>query len=184
MAQASRELALNLRQQISERHAQNQAIDTEVREVLLRKLNCVREAGVLVEEAKKNLSPRQFAEIAKDVPIDSLRAYLAFSRLHTDGPITEVEKGMKSMRALTLALQTGGLLPFSDGHGVQRLNQRSSFIPDLIQAAALLAHKLRQHLKSHPLSSWQPSDIEAAIAGLQPVLSVHRQLRLFLDNRQ
>jgi hypothetical protein len=184
MAQASHELALNLRQQISERHAQNQAIDTEVREVLLRKLNCVREAGILVEEAKKNLSGRQFAEIAKDVPIESLRAYLAFSRLHTDGPITEVEKGMKSMRALTLALQTGGLLPFANnGHGLQQLRQQSLFIPEIIQAAAQLAHKLRQHLKSHPLVEWNPSDIESTLAALQPVVSVHRQLRLFLDQQ-
>jgi hypothetical protein len=184
MARASHELALNLRQQISERHAENIAIDDEVREILLRKLNCVREAGILVEEAKANLSQQQFAEIAKDVPLASLQAYLAFSRLHADGPITELEKGMKSMRALTLALQTGGLLPFSDGHGVQHLNQPPSFIPELIRAAALFAHKLRHHLKSHPLSEWEPSDIEAALAALQPVLSIDRQLRMFLDKRQ
>src|SRR5438477_12849282 len=107
MAHASHELALNLRQQISERHAQNKVIDAEVRDVLLRKLNCVREAGILVEEAKANLSQQQFAEIAKNVPIDSLQAYLGFARLHPNGPITEVESGMRSMRALTLALQTG-----------------------------------------------------------------------------
>jgi hypothetical protein len=183
MAQASRELALNLRQQISERHAQNKAIDAEVRDVLLRKLNCVREAGILVEEAKANLSKQQFAEITKDVPLDSLRAYLAFARQNPE-PIIEVEAGMRSMRGLVLALQTGGLLPFSDGHGVQKLTQQSSLIPELIQASALLAHKLRQHLKSHPLNEWNPSDIEAALAAVQPVLSVHRQLRMFLDARQ
>ena len=129
------------------------------------------------------LSKQQFAEITKEVPIDCLRAYFAFSRQHSE-PITEVESGMKSMRALTLALPSGGLLPFANGHGVQELRQERPFIPELIQAAAQLAHKLRQHLKSHPLSDWHPSDVESALAGLQPVLSVHKQLRLFLDSRQ
>jgi hypothetical protein len=183
MAHASHELALSLGSQIKERHAQNISIDAEVRDVLLKKLNCVREAGVLVEEAKANLSQQQFAEIAKDVPIDSLRAYLAFSR-QNPAEITEVEKGMRSMRGLVLALQTGGLLPFSDGHGVQHLQQRAAFIPELIRTSALLAQKLRQHLQSHPLVEWNPSDIESALAALSPVLSVHRQLRMFLDARQ
>jgi hypothetical protein len=163
MAYASHELALNLRQQISERHEQNKAIDAEVRDVLLRKLNGVRELGILVGEAKANLSPQQFAEVARDVPLDSLRAYMASAK-QNPAPITEVESGMRSMRTLTLAFQTGGLLPFASGHE--------------------LAHKLRQRLKTRPLSEWDPTDIEAAVAALQPVLSVHRQLRLFLDAKE
>lgn len=180
---ASKELALRLAHEISERHEANKRIDQEVRDVLLRKLNAVRELGVLVGEAQATLSKQQFREIAEEIPIDSLRAYMAFARQHSE-PITEVEAGMKSIRTLTLALQTGGLLPFADGHGVQELRQRAPFVPEIIHAAAQLAHKLRQHLKSHPLSAWDPSNIESVVAGLQPVLSVHRQLRMFLDGRQ
>jgi hypothetical protein len=177
----NKELALSLSQQIRERHEQNIAIDQELRDVLLRKLNSVRELGVLIAEAKETLTRPEFAQATTDIPGEAVRAYMAFARQHRE-PITEVEAGMKSMRSTYIALQTGGLLPFSDGHGLQTLRQQPSFVPEIIQASAKLAHTLRHHLKSHPLRQWDPQDVEQVLAGLQPVLSVFKQLRLFLDD--
>src|SRR5262249_8269204 len=74
--------------------------------------------------------------------------------------ITEVESAMRSMRGLMLALQTGGLLPFSGGRGIEKLHVNPSFVQQIIQAAATLAHKIRAQLKRQPLSRWDKNNIE------------------------
>ena len=175
-------LALSFREQIRDRHKQNVAIDEQLRVVLLQKLNLVREIGILASDAASALDKFQFAKMTKEVGIDqrSLQAYRAFADEH-QSPITEVENGMRSMRGLVLALQSGGLLPFAaDGHGVQKLHQNPNFIQQVIQTASGLAHRIRQQLKREPLKSWDRNAIENLLAGLKPVVSVSSQLEKFL----
>jgi len=174
-------LALTFREQIRERHKQNQAIDEQLREVLVRKLNSVRELGVLCQEAGAALDKFQFAKVTKECGIDerTLHAYVAFANEH-QSPITEVESAMRSMRGLMLALQTGGLLPFSGGRGIEKLHVNPSFVQQIIQAAATLAHRIRAQLKRQPLSRWDRNNIEHLLAALKPVLSISAQLEKFL----
>lgn len=180
----NRELAQTLGEQIKSRHTNNLRLDQELKDMLLRKLNCVRECGLLVSEAKSSLSRNEFKQACNNIPLPMLKAYMAFAANNQE-PISELAPGMRSIRSVMIALESGGLLPFSNrvGNRVQHLRRNPDFISEVIDACARLADNIRRHLRSHSLRHWQSGEIEALLAGLAPLLAVSRQLHSYLDGQ-
>ena len=179
----AKELTASLTDQIWSRHSANIELDKELKKILLRKLNGVRECGVLIVEAKAALTKEEFSKATKGIPLPVLRAYISSSNANSS-PVTELSTGMLQMR---VALQTGGLLPFfsgHDGHGQQRLHREPDFLSHISDGCAHLADHIRRALRSHPLRWWDTQQVQALAAALAPLLNISKELYSNLERRR
>jgi len=168
------ELAVSLRDEISQRHLEGIALDQQLRETLLRKLECTREVGILLEEAHEQLRGDSWHEFETSLPFDSksLKAYVRFSRAHADGPIVDIGKAMRAAHQAALAT---GLLQFPNGHGPEKLHT-PNFFSRVTSTLQDIASEWRKYVDRKPLSIW-PDDLkEQFCSSLRPGLQIYREV--------
>lgn len=170
----SSELIESFRSSIFEAHERSKLLDSELKKVLVDKLESIRSTGVLIQEAQAALGPRQFAQATGDILNNkSVKEYLSFVRRHPH-PITE--KDLPSiMPDILVSLRITNALSFPDGHGPQALHS-----PSWMQTAAKLIMAFvagyKKFVRLHPVSSWDRDTREQFIYSLKPLLAIHREV--------
>jgi len=175
----NRELALTLRDEITRKHHEGIALDQQLRDTLLRKLECTRETGILLDEAQDQIRGDAWREFTGSLPFDSkaMSEYLKFARKHSE-PVTEVAQAMRC--AFDAALTTG-LLPFADGHGPQKLHA-PNFFSKLTVAVQQIAAGWRRFANRYPVDQWRDEQKEQFCESLRPILAMHRETALSLKH--
>ena len=169
------QLALALHNQIVHKHQQGISIDEELRKTLLRKLECTREVGILLEEAKENLGEGsdRWREFSESLPFDrnALKTYLQFSRKHS-ATVSDLAQAMRCLRESAYAT---GLLQFPNGRGPERLHA-PNFFSRVTHAVQTVAADWRKFTDRKPLSHWSPDLKEQFCSSLQPLVRIYREV--------
>jgi hypothetical protein len=173
------ELIQSFRQQILERHEAGQKADSDLREVILRKIELTRQCGHVLADAKGTLKEREFAEATDFLSNDAVKNYLKFARSNPE-PVTELAQAIAAIEA---ALTLTGTLPFPAGHGFQNIHS-----PNFFSVATMLIQRLAadwaKFQRASPLSEWRTEQIENFQATLTPILRIFKTLNVELSKRQ
>jgi hypothetical protein len=100
----SSELVQSWRNQILERHQASQRADEELKRAILSKIECVRQTGILISEARGTLDDQQFSQTTDFLSNDAISTYCGFARANKE-PGTDLQVGLHSIKA---ALQMTG----------------------------------------------------------------------------
>jgi hypothetical protein len=168
-------LAIALRDEISEKHRQCCALDDELREIFLKKLNATRAVGELLGTAKHQMGEARFDEFKKSLPIDSaaLRQYIRFARQHPS-PFDDFREGIKATRdACTIT----GLLPAPQGGACGQL-QELSFFSDWSRRVQQLALLFAKYSNQKPLPDWRTDEADQFLRSCRPVFDIARKVQL------
>ena len=128
-------IVLNFRDQIAERHEAGKKADADLKKAFLLKLNLARETGSLLEQAKDTLRESEFLSATDFLDREAVRSYLRFARTH-EKPITDLQAGLRSA---VIAMQSTGLLPFPDGHGIQHAHEPNFFSSFSLDGASIFS---------------------------------------------
>jgi hypothetical protein len=169
----SHELAATLRDEITRKHELGIALDQQLRETLLRKLECTRETGILLAEAQDQFKGERWTQFASELPIDgsAVKAYLRFARRHPD-PVTEIAT---AMRCATQAAMLTGLLPWPNGHGPETLHT-PNFFSRVTNTLQDIAAEWRKFVDRKPLSNWSDETKQQFLSSLKPVIQIAREV--------
>src|SRR5581483_6475046 len=171
----------SFQKQIADKHQRGIELDAKLRQDLLDRLGLSREVGLLLEAAHRDLDSQQWKELKASLPFDSgpLQAYVRFAKSHRE-PITDIGRGLNAVK---LALQCSGFLPFRQGHGTQVLHT-PNFFSKATRTIETFIVEWKKFISHRPVQSWEPEIAEQFAVSLKPILSIHRQVRQFLDERR
>ncbi len=174
----SQEIQQSLIGKINETHADCLACDTDIREVILRKVNKARECGIYLQELRESTPHGQWGDLfASDSgkpnqkPVfvftaETARNYIRFAGANKEA-FTELTDGIRSVKDAMIA---SGALP-ARTHENQNLhaNESNFFISagKQLMAFGSLWDKQEKH---HPVSAWTPETAEAFVAQMEPVI--------------
>jgi hypothetical protein len=167
------ELAVSLRDEIIQRHREGIALDHLLRDTLLKKLECTRATGILLEEAHEQFHGHRWHEFETSLPFDSkaLRAYIRFARRHP-GPVTDV---LAAMRCAKESAMLTGLLPWPNGHGPETLH-KPNFFSRVTNTLQDIAAEWRKFVDRKPLSNWPDKTKEQFLSSLKPLLQIYKEV--------
>jgi hypothetical protein len=75
-----------------------------------------------------------------------------------------------------MALQSTGLLPFPEGHGVQISHDPPPFFTWVGQFVMQFKVRFHKYIGARPIDSWNRSEGEQFLFQLRPILKVHKQV--------
>jgi len=168
---SSEQLAQTFASELGALHAKGQELDRQLSQIILAKVNCVRETGQLLAAAKADLSHTEFRKLQQNLPFDeaAVRSYQGFARKHPE-PIRELKSAIHAVRT---ALEITGSLPCPSGHGQQHLHKQS-FFAHASSAIVLLVGDYKKFVATRPLSHWHLDELETfqlELRGLSQILS-------------
>ncbi len=172
------EIQQSLIGKINETHSECLACDTDIREVILRKVNKARECGIYLQELKESTPHGQWNALfasasgkpnenpAFHFTAETARQYVRFAGANKE-PVTELTDGIRSVKDAMIA---SGALP-AKSHGDQNLHaDESNFWVNAgrqLQAFSTLWNKQEKH---HPVTEWTPETAENFVAQMEPVI--------------
>lgn len=165
-------LALSFREQIGAKIAESKELDERIRDLVLLKVNSARAVGVVIDAARRDLSPTTFREIADAVDLsdDAIRQYVSFAKKHPV-PIKDFSIGIRA--AFESALRASNALPAPE----QRTfisHDPPGFFNWTSQTLMQFGVRWKKYLAVRPLDSWNVSQAEQFLYGLRPVLKCHK----------
>jgi hypothetical protein len=180
---SSGKLALSFREQIGEKIVESKQLDSEIRHLVLQKVNGVRATGILLDEAQSTLPPQDFRRLLGQLDLDgyAVRNYVAFAKKNKE-PIEDFALGIRS--AVEAALRMTGALPTPDGHGTQLSHDPPGFFAWASQFTMAFKVRFAKYLAAKPLDSWDRSQAESFVYGLRPILQVHKMVTDWLRKQQ
>jgi hypothetical protein len=172
-------IVLSFREQIAKKHNEGKEADFALREAILRNLEIKRQTGELIKSARGTLREGEFDTVTDFLDRDTVRSYLKFARQHEE-PITDLQAGL---RAIAIAMQTTGLLPFAHGHGEQHLH-RLNFFSAACSLIQRFSREFSKFIRSKPLKSWRAETLESFSADLVPLGRIISAVNSELKRRQ
>jgi hypothetical protein len=171
------EIVQTYRQQILERHEAGKKADEELKNALLNKIELTRQCGQLLNDAKGDLSEKEFHDASDFLGSDAVAAYIRFARLNSE-PITDLRA---AIRSVDIAMMASGLIEFPH-RGPQQLHE-PNFFSHAVRLLQFLLQDYRRYLHRRPLNEWPREQIEGFLSSLRPIIDLYRDLNLELKSR-
>jgi len=173
------ELSVALLDEITAKHQQGIALDQQLREILLRKLEVTRECGILLDESQHEFKGERWKEFADKLPFDSnaLRMYIKFARKHPE-PVNDISQ---AMRCAAQAALTTGLLQFPNGQRPEKIHE-PNFFSRVTIAIQSLAVEWKKYSNRHPLKTWPDETKTQFLETLKPIALIYHEVASSLKN--
>jgi hypothetical protein len=171
--QQTAEAETTLVDQIYKAHRRCVETDKPIRTLTIAKLNAAREAGILLQMAKKGKLPSVWAEwirgnlAARDPQLGeaACEAYIKVAQKNP-GPVDDSSEWIPALRESMIA--TGQIIE-ARGHGQQTLHNEPNFSSYVARTLNAFMAEWVKELKARPLKSWSLHKTEAFIAQITPV---------------
>lgn len=168
------QLESSLVAQIHQAHAECIACDTDIRAVILAKINKARECGLYLEDAKDKAGHGNWERwVATNLrfSIDTAKLYMRFAKANRE-PVTDLKDGVNSLKDAMIA---SGALTAPAGHrSGQQLHEPNLFAV-VAKYATNFSAEFEKQFTRKPIEEYDRSTVEQFVDSMATVVPIINQ---------